>query len=91
MTAITVTTRAAETLNSDAAFSRQISFAGSALSGSLGGIIVGRALQGASGAILPLCYGITRERIRQIEARSLSKLRQPIRSHRLAGFTDRVK
>jgi len=36
-------------------------------------------------------YGITRERIRQIEARSLSKLRQPIRSHRLAGFTDRVK
>jgi RNA polymerase primary sigma factor len=36
-------------------------------------------------------YGITRERIRQIEARSLSKLRQPIRSHRLAGFTDKVK
>lgn len=34
-------------------------------------------------------YGITRERIRQIEARSLSKLRQPIRSSRLAGFADR--
>jgi RNA polymerase primary sigma factor len=37
------------------------------------------------------CYGITRERIRQIESRSLSKLRQPVRSHRLAGFTDREK
>jgi RNA polymerase primary sigma factor len=36
-------------------------------------------------------YGITRERIRQIEARSLSKLRQPIRSSRLAGFTERDK
>jgi RNA polymerase primary sigma factor len=35
------------------------------------------------------CYGITRERIRQIESRSLSKLRQPVRSHRLAGFTER--
>jgi len=35
------------------------------------------------------CYGITRERIRQIEARSLSKLRQPIRSQRLAGFAER--
>jgi RNA polymerase primary sigma factor len=34
------------------------------------------------------CYGITRERIRQIEARSLLKLRQPLRSHRLAGFND---
>jgi len=33
----------------------------SALSSGLGGIIVGRALQGASGAILPLCYGITRQ------------------------------
>lgn len=32
------------------------------------------------------CYGITRERIRQIEARGLIKLRQPIRSQRLAGF-----
>ncbi len=32
------------------------------------------------------CYGITRERIRQIEARSLVKLRQPLRSQRLAGF-----
>jgi RNA polymerase primary sigma factor len=37
------------------------------------------------------CYGITRERIRQIEARSLSKLRQPIRSSRLAGFTEKEK
>jgi RNA polymerase primary sigma factor len=33
-------------------------------------------------------YGITRERIRQIEARGLLKLRQPLRSQRLAGFTD---
>src|SRR5207302_10080242 len=33
-------------------------------------------------------YGITRERIRQIEARSLLKLRQPTRSKRLAGFTE---
>jgi RNA polymerase primary sigma factor len=31
-------------------------------------------------------YGITRERIRQIEARGLLKLRQPGRSQRLAGF-----
>lgn len=35
-------------------------------------------------------YGITRERIRQIESRSLSKLRQPGRSQRLAGFTDKL-
>jgi RNA polymerase primary sigma factor len=34
------------------------------------------------------CYGITRERIRQIEARSLLKLRQPKRSQRLAGFAE---
>jgi len=33
-------------------------------------------------------YGITRERIRQIEARGLLKLRQPLRSQRLAGFAD---
>ncbi len=33
-------------------------------------------------------YGITRERIRQIEARSLGKLRHPNRSKRLAGFTE---
>lgn len=33
------------------------------------------------------CYGITRERIRQIEARSLVKLRQPTRSQRLEGFS----
>ena len=34
------------------------------------------------------CYGITRERIRQIEARGLIKLRQPNRSQRLVEFTD---
>jgi RNA polymerase primary sigma factor len=35
------------------------------------------------------CYGITRERIRQIEARGLIKLRQPMRSQRLVGFAER--
>jgi RNA polymerase primary sigma factor len=33
-------------------------------------------------------YGITRERIRQIEARALLKLRQPPRCTRLEGFND---
>jgi RNA polymerase primary sigma factor len=33
-------------------------------------------------------YGITRERIRQIEARGLLKLRQPLRSHRLREFNE---
>jgi RNA polymerase primary sigma factor len=33
-------------------------------------------------------YGITRERIRQIEARGLLKLRQPLRSRRLAEFAE---
>jgi RNA polymerase primary sigma factor len=33
-------------------------------------------------------YGITRERIRQIEARGLLKLRQPTRSQKLAGFAE---
>jgi len=33
-------------------------------------------------------YGITRERIRQIEARSLFKLRQPLRSRRLVDFSE---
>jgi len=33
-------------------------------------------------------YGITRERIRQIEARGLLKLRQPVRSCRLKEFAD---
>jgi RNA polymerase primary sigma factor len=33
-------------------------------------------------------YGITRERIRQIEARGLLKLRQPTRSQRLEEFTE---
>jgi RNA polymerase primary sigma factor len=35
-------------------------------------------------------YGITRERIRQIEARGLLKLRQPLRSQRLEGFNEEV-
>jgi len=34
-------------------------------------------------------YGITRERIRQIEARGLVKLRQPNRSQRLEGFREK--
>jgi RNA polymerase primary sigma factor len=33
-------------------------------------------------------FGITRERIRQIEARGLAKLRHPDRSARLAGFAE---
>jgi RNA polymerase primary sigma factor len=33
-------------------------------------------------------YGITRERIRQIEARGLLKLRQPLRSQRLVDFAE---
>jgi RNA polymerase primary sigma factor len=33
-------------------------------------------------------YGITRERIRQIEARGILKLRQPTRAVRLEGFAD---
>ena len=33
-------------------------------------------------------YGITRERIRQIEARGLLKLRQPTRANRLEEFAD---
>jgi RNA polymerase primary sigma factor len=33
-------------------------------------------------------YGITRERIRQIEARGLLKLRQPVRSRRLEDFAE---
>src|SRR5438270_6670547 len=33
-------------------------------------------------------YGITRERIRQIEARGLLKLRQPARSQRLVEFAE---
>ena len=34
-------------------------------------------------------YGVTRERIRQIEAGGLQKLRQPERRERLAGFAER--
>jgi len=33
-------------------------------------------------------YGITRERIRQIEARGILKLRQPVRRDRLEGFSE---
>jgi RNA polymerase primary sigma factor len=33
-------------------------------------------------------FGVTRERVRQIEARGLQKLRQPERRDRLAGFTE---
>src|SRR5262249_23739036 len=33
-------------------------------------------------------FGITRERVRQIESRGLGKLRQPERRNRLAGFTE---
>jgi RNA polymerase primary sigma factor len=36
-------------------------------------------------------YGITRERIRQIEARGLVKLRHPVRSQRLAGFAEEAE
>ena len=33
-------------------------------------------------------FGITRERIRQIESKALRKLRQPVMSHRLRGYLD---
>ncbi|RKU09035.1 RNA polymerase sigma factor RpoD [Candidatus Poribacteria bacterium] len=33
-------------------------------------------------------FGVTRERIRQIEAKALRKLRHPVRSHRLRGFIE---
>ena len=33
-------------------------------------------------------FNVTRERIRQIEAKALRKLRHPIRSHRLRGFVE---
>ena len=33
-------------------------------------------------------FDVTRERIRQIEAKALRKLRHPVRSHRLRGFVD---
>jgi RNA polymerase sigma factor (sigma-70 family) len=36
-------------------------------------------------------YGITRERIRQIEARGVLKLRQPLRSARLAEFAEMLR
>ena len=32
------------------------------------------------------CFGVTRERIRQIEAKALRKLRHPSRSHRLVAL-----
>ena len=34
-------------------------------------------------------FGVTRERIRQIEAKALRKLRHPNRSKKLKDFTDR--
>jgi RNA polymerase primary sigma factor len=34
-------------------------------------------------------FGVTRERIRQIEAKALEKLRHPLRARKLAGFVDR--
>jgi RNA polymerase primary sigma factor len=33
-------------------------------------------------------YGVTRERIRQIEAKTMTKLRHPARSHTLRGYID---
>ena len=33
-------------------------------------------------------FGVTRERIRQIEAKALEKLRDPARSHKLATFIE---
>ncbi len=33
-------------------------------------------------------FGVTRERIRQIEAKAISKLRQPARSARLRDYLD---
>ena len=33
-------------------------------------------------------FDVTRERIRQIEAKALRKLRHPVRSHRLRGFIE---
>jgi RNA polymerase primary sigma factor len=33
-------------------------------------------------------FGLTRERIRQIEAKALEKLRHPTRAHKLATFID---
>jgi len=36
-------------------------------------------------------FAVTRERIRQIEARALRKLRHPSRSRKLRAFLDRVR
>jgi len=33
-------------------------------------------------------FGVTRERIRQIEAKALAKLREPRRAHKLATFVE---
>jgi len=33
-------------------------------------------------------FGVTRERIRQIEARALEKLRRPVRSSKLKAFAE---
>jgi RNA polymerase primary sigma factor len=34
------------------------------------------------------CFGVTRERIRQIEAKTLRKLRHPSRSNKLKSFLE---
>jgi len=33
-------------------------------------------------------FGVTRERIRQIEAKALGKLRNPTQAHKLAAFAE---
>ena len=33
-------------------------------------------------------YGITRERVRQVEAKAIRKLQHPVRSRKLEGFMD---
>ena len=35
-------------------------------------------------------FSVTRERVRQIEAKAVRKLQHPVRSHKLLGFLDRV-
>jgi RNA polymerase primary sigma factor len=36
-------------------------------------------------------FGVTRERIRQIEAKALRRLRHPTRRRRLQGFSDKLR
>ena len=40
------------------------------------------------GAAVPDEFGVTRERIRQIESKTLSKLRHPSRSQKLRDFLE---